>query len=94
MPDGAQLSFIPGDEVQKRVTAHVKAILKQQRQPSPAELVAELDREIGIVARWDLESVLTTLCGDKKLPRQARDYLTLPSRRRRPQAGPPGRGGA
>ena len=75
MPDGAQLSFMPGPEVQKQVAEHVKAILTQQRQPSPAELVAELDREIGIAARWDLELVLIKLCADKDLPGLARAYL-------------------
>ena len=75
MPDGAQLSFMPGPEVQERVAKHVTTILQQHRQPSPSELVAELDQEIGIAARWDLEAVLNKLCADKDLPGLARAYL-------------------
>lgn len=53
----------------------VDAVLAQWRQPSPAELVAELDRAIGVFARWDLVSVLQSLAGKRALTAAKRGYL-------------------
>jgi IrrE N-terminal-like domain len=76
MPDAQQLSFLDSPDTRARVAAHVKEILENERQPSAGELVAELDRAIGIVARWDLESVLASLRSDKDLTHAGRAYLT------------------
>jgi len=62
-------------ETQERVAAQIKKILDNERQPSAHELVNELDREIGIVARWDLESVLLSLLCEKRLTHAQRAYL-------------------
>lgn len=76
MSDVQQLSFLASPNTQTRVAAHVMNILNEVRQPSARELVAELDRAIGVVARWDLESVLASLLDDKKLTYAGRSYLT------------------
>src|SRR5262245_58040098 len=76
MSDVQQLSFLDSLETRARVAAYVKDVLTDERQPSARELVAELDRAIGIVARWDLESVLASLLTDKKLTQAGRAYLT------------------
>ena len=76
MSDAQQLSFLAWPDTRARVAAHIKGILNDERQPSARELVAELDRAIGIVARWDLESVLASLLDDKKLTHAGRSYLT------------------
>jgi len=70
----AQLNLGSSD-TPARVTAHIKNVLRHERQPSARELVAELDRAIGIVARWDLESVLVSLLSDKGLTHAERAYL-------------------
>ena len=76
MSDAQQLSFLDLPDTRARVAAYVKDVLKEERQPSAHELVTELDRAIGIVARWDLESVLASLLADKKLTHAGRAYLT------------------
>jgi hypothetical protein len=70
-----QRSFLVSPDTRAKVAAYVKQILREERQPSPRELVAELDRAIGIVARWDLESVLSSLLDEKDLTRASRAYL-------------------
>src|SRR5262249_8309587 len=74
MSNTQQLSFYSPD-TQERVAAHIRAILNDDRQPSARELVGELDRTIGIVARWDPESVLVCLLTDKDLTHAGRAYL-------------------
>jgi hypothetical protein len=76
MADPQQLSLWGSPDTRSRVAAHIKSILKNERQPSARELVAELDRAIGIVARWDVESVISALLSDKELTRAERAYLT------------------
>jgi len=75
MQNAQQLSFLGASDLQARVGVLIKNILKDGRQPSARELVAELDRMAGIAARWDLESVLTSLLADKDLTHAAREYL-------------------
>lgn len=75
MPDSSQLTFLASIETTQRVTETIKQILKEHRQPSPRELVAELDEKIGIVARWDLETVLKALLDDRDLTTPQKDYL-------------------
>ena len=53
----------------------IERVLDAWRQPSASELVAELDRNIGVVARWDLVAVVQTLREDRELTRPMRDYL-------------------
>ena len=64
----------------EQVAAAIKAYIITQvrdawRQPSARELVVELDRNIGIVARWDLVSVVQALSKDRELTHAVRDYL-------------------
>jgi hypothetical protein len=76
MSSAQQLSFLDPPDTRARVADYVKVVLKDERQPLARELVAELDRVIGIVARWDLESVLASLLADKNLTHAGRAYLT------------------
>jgi hypothetical protein len=76
MSDAQQLNFLGSSDTHARVAAYIKEIIDNERQPSARELVAELDRAIGIVARWDLESVLASLLSDKDLTHARRAYLT------------------
>jgi hypothetical protein len=75
MDDSAQLTCLDSPDTRAKVASYVKQILQEERQPSPRELVAELDRAIGIVARWDLVSVLSSLLDEKDLTRACRAYL-------------------
>jgi hypothetical protein len=52
-------------------------MLADQLQPSARELIADLDRTIGLGARWELESVLSSLLSDKELTRFERAYVTF-----------------
>lgn len=64
------------DEVSGAIEDYlIGAVLDARRQPSPAELVAELDRAIGVFARWDLVSVLQSLAGKRALTAAKREYL-------------------
>ena len=64
------------DEVSAAIENYiVGAVLEQRRQPSPAELVAELDRAIGVFARWDLVAVLKSLASNRALTAAKREYL-------------------
>jgi AAA domain len=57
MANDLQLTFVGSDETTKQVSDLIKQVLKERRQPTPRDLVSELDDKIGVVARWDLESV-------------------------------------
>ena len=64
------------DEVSAAIKDYlIYAVLDQRRQPSPAELVAELDRAIGVFARWDLVAVLKSLARNRALTAAKREYL-------------------
>ena len=76
MSDAQQLSFLGSSDARARVAAHIQTILKDELQPSARELVAKLDKAIGVVARWDLESVLSSLISDKGLGHAERAYLS------------------
>jgi hypothetical protein len=76
MSESQQLCFLSSPDARADVAAYVKDVLREQRQPSARELVAELDRAIGIIACWDLESVLASLLDDKKVTHAGRAYLT------------------
>ena len=88
-------SFLPlppqgADEVADAIKVYLlDKVLGAWRQPSPRELVAELDHEIGVVARWDLVSVVMSLSKDREVTTRAmRAYLKAPTRRRRPDQSP------
>ena len=53
----------------------MRGIVASPSRPSPGELVAKLDREIGPKARWDLERLVWLVAHDPKIPRFDRDYL-------------------
>lgn len=50
-------------------------VLAASRQPSPRVLVAELDHCIGVVARWDLLSVMKALSRYRDLTHAMRSYF-------------------
>ena len=63
------------EQVVAAIRAYLEEVLGAWRQPSPGELVAELDRKIGVVARWDLVFVVKSLSKDQELTQAMRDYL-------------------
>ena len=75
MTEAQQLSLLGSCETRRRVVGYIKDMLAKARQPSARELVAELDRAIGIVARWDLGAVLASLVVDEGLTRAQHAYL-------------------
>ena len=60
----------------KEVEAFIRAIIASPSRPSPAELVAKLDKEIGIKARWEMESIVLFVANDTQISRYDRDYLS------------------
>ena len=75
MTEAQQLSLLGSEETRQRVAGYIKDMLANARHPSARELVAELDHAIGIVARWDLETVMASLIDDKDLARAQQAYL-------------------
>ena len=63
------------DDLAARIRDYLVAMLQYGPRLSARDLVAELDREIGVAARWDLVGVLEALCGDPYLTEDARDYI-------------------
>ena len=75
MTEAQQLSLLGSCETRQCVAAYVKDMLAAARQPSAHELVAKLDAAVGIVARWDLKTVLASLADDEDLTRSQQAYL-------------------
>ena len=63
------------DDIAARIRHHLVAMLQYGPKLSPRHLVAELDREIGVAARWDLVGVLEGLREDPSLTRDGRTYV-------------------
>ena len=65
------------DEVSAAIKTYlVTEVIRRYRQPSPGELVAELDRKIGEVARWDLVFVLKSLAKNRAVTAAKRDHVS------------------
>jgi hypothetical protein len=60
----------------KEVDAFVRGLIASASRPSPGELVAKLDKDLGPKARWDLERIVGIIAGDQKVLRSDRDYLS------------------
>lgn len=75
MTEAQQPSLLASCETRQRVAGYIRDMLANARQTSANELVAELDRAIGIVARWDLKAVLVSLVDDEDLTRSQQAYL-------------------
>ena len=77
--DGLALWSSGGDKerdgIVARIRHHLMAMLQFGPKLSPRDLVAELDSEIGVVARWDLVEVLEALLQDPRLTPDDRDYV-------------------
>ena len=58
------------------VEAFVRGVVVSPSRPSPAELIAKLDKDVGPKARWDLERVIRFIADDQKISRSDRDYLS------------------
>lgn len=63
-------------DLSREVDAFVRSVIGSASRPSPGELVAKLDKELGPKARWDLERIVRTIAGDPKVSRSDRDYLS------------------
>jgi hypothetical protein len=59
------------------VESYVRILLRSQRRPSPAELVGELDRQLGLKARWDLVRIIAKIARYHEFTKIDRDYLEL-----------------
>ena len=59
----------------KEVEAFVRSIIASPSRPSPTELIAKLDKEVGPKARWDLEKVIQIVTDDPRITRSNRDYI-------------------
>lgn len=63
------------DDMAARIRHHLVAMLRYGPRLSPRDLVAELDKEIGVAARWDLAGVLEALREDPHLTRDEHGYI-------------------
>ena len=63
------------DDIAARIRHHLVAMLQYGPKLSPRDLVAELDREIGVAARWDVAGVLEGLREDPYLTPDGHAYI-------------------
>ena len=63
-------------DLSREVDAFVRSVIGSASRPSPGELVAKLDKELGPRARWDLERIVRIVADDQKVSRFDRDYLS------------------
>ena len=75
MSSSQQLDLFVAPDFSKEVEALVRGVVTSLSRPSPRELVAKLDKEVGPKARWDLERVIRLAAADSKITRSDRDYL-------------------
>lgn len=57
------------------IDAFVRNVVASAGRPSPGELVAKLDEDVGPKARWDIERVIRAVAEDPQVTRSDRDYL-------------------
>lgn len=76
MNNEKQRSLFGSSELSERVAEFITTLLNEQRQPSARELLGEIERELGLEARWDLLAVISSLTADHDLTRVNREYLT------------------
>lgn len=58
------------------VRAWLQHLVEQDRRPAAAELLAALEAELGVEARWDVLGVIASLAEDPKLTRADRGYFS------------------
>jgi len=58
------------------VEAFLRGVVASPTRPSPAELIAKLDKDIGPKARWDLEKLIRFVADDQKISQSDRAYLS------------------
>lgn len=75
-PVGQQQDLFDAPDFSKAVEAFVHGIVASSGRPSPAELVAKLDKEIGPKARWDMVGMVRLVADDPKISRSDRDCLS------------------
>jgi hypothetical protein len=63
-------------DLSREVDAFVRSVIGSASRPSPGELVAKFNKELGPKARWDLERIVRIIAGDQKVSRFDRDYLS------------------
>jgi hypothetical protein len=77
MPASAsQLSLFADIAEVKAVVAAVREVLAGRRQPSAWELLAELERKLGLKVRWAVTDAMRLLICDTTLTRAQREYVT------------------
>ena len=66
----------PAEPLGPRVREVVLKLLSQYTQPSAWELVEHVEHQLGLKARWEIESVLKTLATEPELTHLQRSYLS------------------
>jgi len=62
-------------DLAEQTTKFIVDILRRRQQPSAPELVEQIERNLGMEARWDLAAVVTRLADNPDLSRAERQYL-------------------
>ncbi len=73
-PDISKIDDQPASVVEN-IAAYIQYTLDNYQQPSAHELVEQIECEFGLVARWDLPLVVSTLAESSGLTRANRQYL-------------------
>jgi len=75
MANGDQLSLFADAPEVEAVMAAVREVLARRAQPSPWELLAVLDRKIGLKARWAIGDAMLQLVHGAAITHSQREYL-------------------
>jgi len=70
-----QSSLFSPPDLLKKTAELIVGILRRRQQPSAPELLEQIERKLGLEARWDLAAVVTLLADDPDLVRAERQYL-------------------
>jgi hypothetical protein len=62
-------------DLPEQIASLIRDILRRRLQPSASELLLQIERILGLEARWDLTAVITRLADDPDLSRSERHYL-------------------
>jgi hypothetical protein len=74
--ESQQQGLFDTPDFSQAVEAFVRGVVASPSRPSPAELIAKLDKDVGPKACWDLERVIQIVANDQKISRSDRDYLS------------------
>lgn len=75
MPNATQLELFEKPELAEGISRLILDLLQAHQLPSPSELVVQVERRLGMEARWELLDVVAHLADDPDLVRSNREYL-------------------